>query len=57
MARHLRVEYPYVLYHVTSRGDPQEAIFNDDRARTAILKVKQLSPECLVLAENYPSVV
>jgi len=57
MARPLCIEYPGARYHVNSCGDRQEAIFDDDRDRKAILKVNYLSPECLVLAENYPSVV
>ncbi|MDP2606883.1 MAG: transposase, partial [Deltaproteobacteria bacterium] len=28
MARPLRIEYPGALYHVTSRGDRQEPIFD-----------------------------
>jgi REP element-mobilizing transposase RayT len=39
MARPLRIEYPGALYHVTSRGDRQEAIFEDDQDRTAFLNV------------------
>ena len=39
MARPLRIEYPGALYHVTSRGDRQEAIFDDDQDRTAFLNV------------------
>jgi len=39
MARPLRIEYPGALYHLTSRGDRQEAIFDDDQDRTAFLKV------------------
>ena len=39
MARPLRIEYPGALYHVTSRGDRQEAIFDDDQDRTTFLKV------------------
>ena len=39
MARPLRIEYPGALYHVTSRGDRQEAIFDDDQDRTALLNV------------------
>ena len=30
MTRPLRLEFPNVLYHVTSRGDRREAIFEDD---------------------------
>jgi len=33
MARPLRLEYPGALYHVTSRGDRREAIFEDDEDR------------------------
>jgi putative transposase len=39
MARPLRIEYPGALYHLTSRGDRQEAIFEDDQDRTAFLNV------------------
>jgi putative transposase len=39
MARPLRIEYAGALYHVSSRGDRQEAIFDDDRDRTAFLNV------------------
>jgi REP element-mobilizing transposase RayT len=39
MARPLRIEYPGALYHVTSRGDRQELIFDDDGDRRAFLGV------------------
>jgi putative transposase len=39
MARPLRIEYPGALYHITSRGDRQEAIFEDDQDRKAFLNV------------------
>jgi REP element-mobilizing transposase RayT len=39
MARPLRIEYPGALYHVTSRGDRQEVIFDDDQDRRAFLHV------------------
>ena len=39
MARPLRIEYPGALYHVTSRGDRQEAIFDDDQDRRAFLNI------------------
>ncbi|MBM2805957.1 MAG: Transposase [Deltaproteobacteria bacterium] len=39
MARPLRIEYPGAVYHVTSRGDRKEAIFDDDQDRTALLNV------------------
>src|SRR3990172_3669147 len=37
MARPLRIEFSGALYHVTSRGDRHEAIFDDDRDCTAVL--------------------
>jgi REP element-mobilizing transposase RayT len=39
MARPLRIEFPGALYHITSRGDRQEAIFEDDEDRQAFLCV------------------
>jgi REP element-mobilizing transposase RayT len=39
LARPLRIEHPGALYHVTSLGDRQEAIFDDDHDRTAFLNV------------------
>ena len=41
MARPLRIEYAGARYHyhVTSRGDRQEAIFEDDQDRKAFLNV------------------
>jgi REP element-mobilizing transposase RayT len=39
MARPLRIEYEGALYHVTSRGNAQQAIFLDDADRTAFLEV------------------
>ncbi|MFD0666774.1 transposase [Ramlibacter sp. MAHUQ-53] len=33
MARPLRIEFPGCLYHVTSRGDRREAIYEDDHDR------------------------
>ena len=37
MARPLRLEFAGACYHVTSRGDRQEPIFDDDRDRLAFL--------------------
>jgi len=37
MARPLRIEFPGALYHVTSRGDRREAIFEDDEDRLLFL--------------------
>ena len=39
MARPLRLEYSGALYHVTSRGDRQEAIFEYDQDRRAFLNL------------------
>ncbi|MCP5419013.1 MAG: transposase [Gammaproteobacteria bacterium] len=39
MARPLRIEFAGALYHVTSRGDRQESIYEDDTDREAFLTV------------------
>ncbi len=39
MSRPLRIEFPGAIYHVTSRGDRREAIFEDDVDRGALLAV------------------
>ncbi|MCU7927932.1 MAG: transposase [Candidatus Thiodiazotropha sp. (ex Dulcina madagascariensis)] len=39
MARPLRIEFAGALYHLTSRGDRREAIYEDDEDREAFLKV------------------
>jgi putative transposase len=39
MARPLRIEFPGAIYHVTSRGDRREPIFEDDQDRHAFLTV------------------
>jgi REP element-mobilizing transposase RayT len=39
MARPLRIEFPGAIYHVTSRGDRREAIFDNDADRETLLKV------------------
>ena len=39
MARPLRIEYEGALYHVTSRGDRQESIFEDDLDRQKFLEI------------------
>lgn len=38
MARPLRIEFPDALYHVTSRGDRCEAIYEDDKDRLLFLR-------------------
>jgi REP element-mobilizing transposase RayT len=37
MARPLRLEFAGVLYHITSRGDRREPIFEDDEDRQQFL--------------------
>ncbi len=37
MARPLRIEFSGALYHLTSRGDRREAIFEDDEDRSIFL--------------------
>jgi len=39
MARPLRIEFPGALYHVTSRGDRREPIFDDDHDRETFLDI------------------
>jgi hypothetical protein len=43
MARPLRIEFAGALYHVTSRGDGQEAIYMDDKTERFILSSLLLS--------------
>ncbi len=38
MARPLRIEFSGALYHVTSRGDRREAIFEDDEDHLIFLR-------------------
>ncbi len=38
MARQLRIEYPGALYHVISRGENREIIFNNDFDKYTFLK-------------------
>lgn len=39
MARPLRIEFAGALYHITSRGDRREAIYEDDEDRAAFLSI------------------
>ena len=39
MARRLRVEYDEALYHITSRGNEQKAIFKDNQDRHWFLAI------------------
>ena len=38
MPRKLRVEYEGAIYHVMSRGDRREPIFQDDKDRDSFIK-------------------
>ena len=38
MSRPIRIEFPNALYHVTSRGDRREAIFEDDEDHQTFLQ-------------------
>ena len=38
MPRKVRVEFPGAIYHVMSRGDRREKIFQDDVERHDVLK-------------------
>ena len=46
MARPLRIEFAGALYHVTSRGDRQENIYESDDDRTDFLQI--LAEVCLL---------
>jgi REP element-mobilizing transposase RayT len=39
MSRPLRIEFEGALYHVTSRGDRRQLIFEDDEDRTGFLSL------------------
>lgn len=39
MSRPLRLEFPDALYHITSRGDRRESIFDDDEDRLTFLRI------------------
>lgn len=39
MARHLRIEYPGALYHVTSRGNARANVFDSDADRSLFLSI------------------
>ena len=44
MARPLRIEFPGAVYHVTSRGDRREPIFQDDQDRLIFLDIVGQTP-------------
>lgn len=39
MSRPLRIEYPGAVYHVTSRGNDKQAVFQDDQDRETFLEI------------------
>jgi len=39
MARSLRIEFPRAVYHITSRGDKREKIFENDKDREIFLEI------------------
>ncbi len=39
MARHLRIEYPGALYHITARGNDRRPIFETDEDRRHLLEL------------------
>jgi len=39
MARPLRIEYPGAIYHVTSRGNARQSIYQDDKDRQRFLGI------------------
>jgi REP element-mobilizing transposase RayT len=39
MARPLRIEYPGAVYHVTSRGNARNNIYENDQDRKALLNL------------------
>ncbi|TGU73894.1 hypothetical protein E4633_00005 [Geomonas terrae] len=41
MARPLRIEFPFAIYHVTSRGNARDDIFIDDSDRRTFLGTLQ----------------
>ena len=46
MSRPLRIEFPGAIYHVTSRGDRREPIFEDESDRAALLGVLEEGMQC-----------
>jgi len=39
MARPLRIQYPYAVYHITSRGNERKKIYLDDSDRKKFLEI------------------
>ncbi len=60
MARPLRIDYAHAFYHVTCRGNEQQAIYQDNRDRSVFVEKLQLSLaiysvrlHCYVLMSNH----
>ena len=54
MARPLRIEFSGALYHVTSRGDRREPIFEDDEDRRMFLRtLAEVVERCNWLCHAY----
>jgi len=45
MVRPLRIEFPGAIYHITSKGDRKEDIFNDDHDRAMFLEILEWTIE------------
>ena len=54
MARPLRIEFPGAVYHVTSRGDRGEPIFDDDEDRMNLLSVVRSVGSGLDSCQSFP---
>jgi putative transposase len=65
MARPLRIEFAGALYHLTSRGDRQEAIYEDDEDRYRFLEIlgevveggKWVCPAYCLMTNHYHLVI
>ena len=51
MARPLRIEFPYAIYHVTSRGNARQRIIKTDAAQQTWLRVLGQDVELIRLSE------
>jgi hypothetical protein len=51
----LRIEFPGALYHVTSRGDRQEPIYEDDEDRHVLFGADMEGQNVRVVTAYYPS--
>ena len=53
MARPLRIEYAGALYHITSRGNAQEAIYRNDEDRKQNQGVRTLELKKAVALKSF----